>query len=66
MATTIDKANKIAKQLAGSGTGQSLMDRVYSAKHTLAGSALGKHVCKATTEEIIAPKKKHTDCKFIG
>ncbi|PAA62630.1 hypothetical protein BOX15_Mlig015556g1 [Macrostomum lignano] len=52
-------AGKVVKQLAGSGSGQSLMDRVTAAKHSLAGSGLAKAVCKATTEEITAPKKKH-------
>lgn len=55
-------ASKVVKQLAGSGTGQSLMDRVTQAKFSLAGSGLGKVVAKATTEEIGAPKKKHIDC----
>uniref|UniRef100_A0A3Q0KRJ1 Putative phosphatidylinositol-binding clathrin assembly protein n=1 Tax=Schistosoma mansoni TaxID=6183 RepID=A0A3Q0KRJ1_SCHMA len=54
-------ASKVVKQLAGSGTGQSLMDRVTQAKYSLAGSGLGKVVAKATTEEIGAPKKKHLD-----
>ncbi|VDD81715.1 unnamed protein product [Mesocestoides corti] len=54
-------AGKIAKQLAGSGTGQSFMDRVTQAKYSLAGSALGKVVAKASTEELIAPKKKHLE-----
>ncbi|KAA3678711.1 phosphatidylinositol-binding clathrin assembly protein [Paragonimus westermani] len=54
-------ASKIVKQLAGSGTGQSLMDRVTQAKFSLAGSGLGKVVAKATTEEIGPPKKKHID-----
>uniref|UniRef100_A0A094ZIL1 Phosphatidylinositol-binding clathrin assembly protein LAP n=1 Tax=Schistosoma haematobium TaxID=6185 RepID=A0A094ZIL1_SCHHA len=54
-------ASKVVKQLAGSGTGQSLMDRVTQAKYSLAGSGLGKVVAKATTEEIGAPKKKHID-----
>ncbi|KAM3173645.1 hypothetical protein ACTXT7_012133 [Hymenolepis weldensis] len=54
-------AGKMAKQLAGSGTGQSLMDRVTQAKYSLAGSALGKVIAKASTEELIAPKKKHLE-----
>ncbi|ESO10794.1 hypothetical protein HELRODRAFT_71857 [Helobdella robusta] len=41
--------------------GQSLVDRVMAAKHSLAGQGLAKSVCKATTEEVIAPKKKHVD-----
>ncbi|TGZ63290.1 hypothetical protein CRM22_007004 [Opisthorchis felineus] len=58
---TTKAASKVVKQLAGSGTGQSLMDRVTQAKYSLAGSGLGKVVAKATTEEIGAPKKKHID-----
>ncbi|VDL90628.1 unnamed protein product [Schistocephalus solidus] len=43
------------------GTGQSLMDRVTQAKYSLAGSSLGKVVAKASTVELIPPKKKHLD-----
>ncbi|KAM7534367.1 hypothetical protein Aperf_G00000109788 [Anoplocephala perfoliata] len=58
---TAKMAGKITRQLAGSGTGQSLMDRVTQAKYSLAGSALGKVIAKASTEELIAPKKKHLE-----
>ena len=44
-------------------TGQTLNDRILAAKHSLAGQGLAKAVCKATTEELIGPKKKHLDCK---
>ena len=44
--------------------GQSLVDRVTAAKHSLAGERLAKFVCKATTEELIPPKKKHIDREF--
>ena len=44
-------------------SGQSIMDRVQAARHSIAGQGLAKSVCKATTEEIIGPKKKHLDCK---
>jgi len=44
--------------------GQSLVDRVTAAKHSLAGERLAKFVCKATTEEQIPPKKKHIDREF--
>ncbi|ETN83921.1 ANTH domain protein [Necator americanus] len=37
--------------------------RLTAAKHSLAGSQLGKTICKATTEELMAPKKKHLDSK---
>nr|XP_034333069.1 phosphatidylinositol-binding clathrin assembly protein LAP isoform X31 [Crassostrea gigas] len=40
---------------------QSIMDRVTAAKHSLAGQGLAKVVCKATTEEVMGPKKKHLD-----
>ena len=45
-------------------SGQSIMDRVAAAKHSIAGQGLAKSVCKATTEEIIGPKKKHLDCEY--
>uniref|UniRef100_A0A915CPA5 ENTH domain-containing protein n=1 Tax=Ditylenchus dipsaci TaxID=166011 RepID=A0A915CPA5_9BILA len=41
--------------------GQTIGDRLTAAKHSLAGSQLGKTICKATTEELMAPKKKHCD-----
>ncbi|XP_052808223.1 phosphatidylinositol-binding clathrin assembly protein LAP-like isoform X7 [Mya arenaria] len=41
--------------------GQSVMDRVTAAKHTIAGQGLAKTVCKATTEELMGPKRKHLD-----
>ncbi|KAK0424943.1 hypothetical protein QR680_008935 [Steinernema hermaphroditum] len=41
--------------------GQTITDRLTAAKHSLAGSQLGKTICKATTEELMAPKKKHLD-----
>ncbi|XP_055690939.1 phosphatidylinositol-binding clathrin assembly protein LAP isoform X9 [Lutzomyia longipalpis] len=39
----------------------SLNDRLLAARHSLAGQGLAKSVCKATTEEMIGPKKKHLD-----
>ena len=41
-----------------------VIDRVESAKHTLTGSGIGKAVSKATSHEIIGPKRKHVDCKL--
>ncbi|KAK0168758.1 hypothetical protein PV327_002528 [Microctonus hyperodae] len=41
--------------------GQTINDRLLAAKHSLAGQGLAKAVCKATTEEMIGPKKKHLD-----
>ena len=46
-------------------SGQSIVDRLNAAKHTVAGSALGRAVVKATTEEIMGPKRKHLDCLFL-
>lgn len=42
-------------------SGQSLNDRLTAARHTIAGQGLARVVCKATTEEVIGPKKKHLD-----
>lgn len=44
--------------------GQTINDRLLAARHSLAGQGLAKSVCKATTEEMIGPKKKHLDCKY--
>lgn len=41
--------------------GQTFHDRLVAAKHTIYGQNVEKAVCKATTEEIIGPKKKHLD-----
>ncbi|KAG5863841.1 hypothetical protein JTB14_017776 [Gonioctena quinquepunctata] len=41
--------------------GQTISDRLLAAKHSLAGQGLAKSVCKATTEEMLGPKKKHLD-----
>ena len=41
--------------------GQSLADRVNAARYALAGQGLARVVCKATTEELLGPKKKHLD-----
>ncbi|KAF5403540.1 Phosphatidylinositol-binding clathrin assembly protein LAP [Paragonimus heterotremus] len=57
-------AGKVVKQLAGSGTGQSLSDMMTAVKHTLSGSLVAKVICKATTEEMISPKRKHLACEF--
>lgn len=42
-------------------SGQTLNDRINAARYALAGQGLARCVCKATTEEIIGPKKKHLD-----
>uniref|UniRef100_T1IUB2 ENTH domain-containing protein n=1 Tax=Strigamia maritima TaxID=126957 RepID=T1IUB2_STRMM len=41
--------------------GQSINDRITAARYSIAGQGLAKSVCKATTEEVIGPKKKHLD-----
>jgi len=43
--------------------GQSLADRVLAAKHTITGQDLTKAVFKATTYEVMGPKRKHLDCE---
>lgn len=52
----------MASRLAG----QTINDRFLAARHSLAGQGLAKAVCKATTEELIGPKKKHLDCKCLA
>ncbi|XP_064905867.1 phosphatidylinositol-binding clathrin assembly protein isoform X5 [Columba livia] len=42
-------------------SGQSLTDRITAAQHSMTGSAVSKTVCKATTHEVMGPKKKHLD-----
>ncbi|XP_028820698.1 phosphatidylinositol-binding clathrin assembly protein-like isoform X3 [Denticeps clupeoides] len=42
-------------------SGQSLTDRITAAQHSVTGSAASRTVCKATTHEIMGPKKKHLD-----
>lgn len=41
--------------------GQTINDRINAMKYALVGQGLARTVCKATTEEVIAPKKKHLD-----
>ncbi|XP_064500989.1 phosphatidylinositol-binding clathrin assembly protein isoform X11 [Pseudopipra pipra] len=47
-------------------SGQSLTDRITAAQHSVTGSAVSKTVCKATTHEVMGPKKKHLDCSLLG
>lgn len=47
-------------------SGQSLTDRITAAQHSVTGSAVSKTVCKATTHEVMGPKKKHLDCEYRG
>uniref|UniRef100_A0A3Q3CQ66 ENTH domain-containing protein n=1 Tax=Haplochromis burtoni TaxID=8153 RepID=A0A3Q3CQ66_HAPBU len=45
-------------------SGQSITDRITAAQHSVTGSAISKTVCKATTHEIMGPKKKHLNYYF--
>lgn len=47
-------------------SGQSITDRITAAQHSVTGSAVSKTVCKATTHEVMGPKKKHLDCECPG
>ncbi|XP_048400699.1 phosphatidylinositol-binding clathrin assembly protein isoform X7 [Stegostoma tigrinum] len=42
-------------------SGQSITDRITAAQHSVTGSAVTKAACKATTHEVMGPKKKHLD-----
>ncbi|KAK5922739.1 hypothetical protein CgunFtcFv8_019978 [Champsocephalus gunnari] len=42
-------------------SGQTLTDRIAAAQAGLTGSEMGRAVCKATTHEQTAPKKKHLE-----
>ncbi|XP_078789181.1 clathrin coat assembly protein AP180 isoform X17 [Oryzias latipes] len=42
-------------------SGQTLTDRIAAAQYTLTGSDVCRAVCKATTHEQTAPKKKHLE-----
>ncbi|CAH1228318.1 PICALM [Branchiostoma lanceolatum] len=42
-------------------SGQSVTDRLSAVQHSITGSALSKSVGKATTHEVMGPKKKHLD-----
>ncbi|XP_030065850.1 phosphatidylinositol-binding clathrin assembly protein [Microcaecilia unicolor] len=42
-------------------SGQSITDRITAAQHSVTGSAVSKAVCKATTHEVMGPKRKHLD-----
>lgn len=46
------------------GGGQSLEDKFYAIKYFIAGQGLSFVVLKATTSELIGPKKKHLNCKY--
>ncbi|XP_058469290.1 clathrin coat assembly protein AP180-like isoform X4 [Solea solea] len=42
-------------------SGQTLTDRIAAAQYQLTGSDMARAVCKATTHEVMPPKKKHLD-----
>ncbi|KAK1790214.1 hypothetical protein P4O66_014130 [Electrophorus voltai] len=44
-------------------SGQTLTDRIAAAQYGLTGSEVARAVCKATTHEVMAPKKKHLEYK---
>lgn len=64
--TTNMNMNLNIKGMTSSFGGQSLSDRVNAARYALSGQGLARTVCKATTEEMLAPKKKHLDCKLMS
>ena len=42
----------------------SVADKIDVARMSFCGSNVAKAVCKATTREVMGPKKKHVDCKY--
>lgn len=46
-------------------SGQTLTDRIAAAQYSVTGSAVARAVCKATTHEVMGPKKKHLDCEHL-
>lgn len=45
--------------------GQSLEDKLNAVKYFISGQGLSFVILKATTSELIGPKKKHLNCKYI-
>ena len=45
-------------------SGQTLTDRIAAAQYSLTGSEVSRAVCKSTTHEQTAPKKKHLECEL--
>lgn len=61
-ALSLSQFNTIkSPEMALPSGGQTLNDRFNAARYALAGQGLARTVCKATTEELMAPKKKHLD-----
>uniref|UniRef100_A0A3B3SCA2 ENTH domain-containing protein n=1 Tax=Paramormyrops kingsleyae TaxID=1676925 RepID=A0A3B3SCA2_9TELE len=46
-------------------SGQTLTDRIAAAQYSLTGSEVARAVCKATTHEVMGPKKKHLECEYV-
>ena len=42
----------------------SVIDKLDAARHSMTGSFLAKVACKATSREVMGPKRKHIDCEF--
>lgn len=42
----------------------SVVDKLDAARHSITGSNVAKVVCKASSREVMGPKRKHLDCKF--
>ena len=53
------RATKSITMLATSNTSQSLEDKLYALKYFISGQGISFVVLKATTSELIGPKKKH-------
>lgn len=47
-------------------SGQSLEDKLYAIKYFVAAQGLLFVVLKATTNELLGPKKKHLQCKYCN
>ena len=39
-------------------------DKIDAARHSITGSNVSKAICKASSREIMGPKRKHIDCKY--
>lgn len=46
------------------GGGQSIEDKLQAIKYFISGQGLSFVVLKATTSELLGPKKKHLNCKY--
>ena len=41
-----------------------VIDKATAFKNSVTGANLNKIVCKASSREMLGPKKKHVDCEF--